>query len=96
MADTESFAPTVNVDGKTVTPAGWMWQWAFAINGCDWAIKIVSTEEWKNTVRLWYAEREAYYAANAMTEQQERLDKARAEMEKAQVEVERMKKEFRL
>ena len=93
---TERFAPTVIVDGKTVTPAGWMWLWAFALRGCDWAIKEVDTEKFKNTVKLWFAEREAYYAANAMKEHQEQLDGYKAEYEKQQVEIERLKKELHI
>lgn len=34
----ESFAPTVIVDGQTVAPEGWMWVLGFALGGCQWAI----------------------------------------------------------
>jgi hypothetical protein len=45
------FAPTVLIDGKVVTPKGWVWVLAFALAGCEWAIKEASTEEFKEIMR---------------------------------------------
>jgi hypothetical protein len=47
----ERFAPTVVMDGRTVTPEGWMWVLGFALGGCEWAIKEANTESFKKMVR---------------------------------------------
>lgn len=78
----ERFAPTVLIDGYTVTPPGWMWIFAFAINGCDWAIRTASTEEFKETIREWMKDRHNH-----------RLQQS---IDYHQREIERMKKGFRL
>ncbi len=46
----ESFSPTVKVDGRTVTPFGWMWVLGFALGGCEWAIREADTEEFRARV----------------------------------------------
>ncbi len=51
------FAPSILVKGRypledyIVTPRGWEWVLAFALAGCDWAIKEASTEKFKKTMR---------------------------------------------
>ena len=45
------FAPTINLNGRTVTPGGWHWILGFALGGCKWAIKIASTEEFRKQIR---------------------------------------------
>jgi len=47
----DSFAPSVVVDGKTVTPKGYEWVLGFALAGCDWAIKKASEPEFLEFVR---------------------------------------------
>jgi hypothetical protein len=42
---TETFAPTVIVNGATVKPEGWMWILGFALGHCDWAIELCSSPE---------------------------------------------------
>ena len=40
---TESFAPSVLMsDGTTYKPRGWEWVLAFALRGCEWAVKEAS------------------------------------------------------
>ena len=46
----ESFAPTVIVDGKGYTPKGYHWILGFALGGCQWAIDIADTPEFKAKV----------------------------------------------
>lgn len=47
-----SFAPTVLLpDGRTVTPAGWMWVLALALAGSRWAIDEASTPAFRERVR---------------------------------------------
>jgi hypothetical protein len=52
-SDSGWFAPRVVVDGVTITPPGWMWVLAFALNGCKWAIETADTDEFRSTVRDW-------------------------------------------
>lgn len=48
----ETFAPSVLLkNGETCTPKGWEWVSAFALNGCEWAIKEVDTEEFREIMR---------------------------------------------
>ena len=37
---TKTFAPSILLeDGTTYEPRGWEWILAFALDGCDWAVK---------------------------------------------------------
>lgn len=44
------FSPSVVIDGRTVTPEGWMWVLGFALGGCDWAIEAASKPEFRARV----------------------------------------------
>lgn len=44
------FAPTVMIDGRVYTPKGWEWVLAFAIRGCEWAIKEANTLEFRRKI----------------------------------------------
>lgn len=79
---TERFAPRVVVDGVTVIPPGWMWIFAFAMNGCKWAIETASTEEFKETIRQLLKDRKYHHLQGSI--------------EFHQQEIERLKKELRL
>lgn len=54
----ETFAPSIVIDGQTVTPDGWQWILAFAIRGCDWAIEEASKPEFREGVVKCLMERE--------------------------------------
>ena len=47
----EKFAPAINVNGETITPKGYEWIMAFALRGCEWAIKEASKPEFFAIVR---------------------------------------------
>ena len=47
----EKYAPSINVNGETVTPRGYEWFIAFALRGCEWAIKEASKPEFFAIVR---------------------------------------------
>jgi len=51
MGASQHFAPAIRVDGVTVTPKGYAWVLAFALAGCDWAIKEASKPEFLPAVR---------------------------------------------
>jgi len=51
MNDDNSFAPTIIVNGETITPKGYEWVLGFALHGCEWAIKEDSKPEFLNTMR---------------------------------------------
>jgi len=40
-----SFAPTVLIDGVTLTPEGWMWILSFALAGIPWAVRAAMKPE---------------------------------------------------
>ncbi len=42
----EKFAPTIVVDGETVTPEPWMWILGYALAGVDWAVKEVRSPKY--------------------------------------------------
>ncbi len=47
----ESFAPTILVDGETVTPPGCMWILGFAMAGCQWAIDEMNKPDVKTQIQ---------------------------------------------
>lgn len=53
MTSKEGFAPSVVVDGRIVTPPGWMWVLGFALSGCEWALKTCETSAWQDKAREW-------------------------------------------
>ncbi len=83
------FAPKVHIDGVTVTPPGWMWIFAFAINGCEWAIKEASTEKFEETIQKWLKDQKNHHL-------QESIEFHQHEIERLKNEVARLKKELRL
>lgn len=50
-AKVERFAPSVSINGRTITPPGWVWVLGFAIGGCKWAIEEAEKPEFLQTVR---------------------------------------------
>ncbi len=79
---TKSFSPSVNIPGVgTVTPPGWMWVLAFAIGGCEWAIKEAGTEEFRNIARQWYRDRKMTRMEDYVIHLEEKLCRARIALE---------------
>lgn len=76
MSEVKTFAPTVVVDGQTVTPRGWMWVLAFALGGCDWAIAEADTPEFKARMR-----------ADLEAQKQLQIDEQIADLEKQLAEL---------
>lgn len=78
---TERFAPQIIVPGYgTYTPTGWQWQLGFALGGCQWAIEICSTEEWRQIVRDWYRERKIESYETELAYYESRVDRLRKEL----------------
>jgi hypothetical protein len=51
---TTSFPSSVLMpDGRTVTPPGWMWMFAFAIRGVKWAEEACAKPEFEALVKEW-------------------------------------------
>jgi len=48
-----NFAPTVMVDGRVVTPQGWMWVVGLALAGCEWAVVEASKPDFREQVASW-------------------------------------------
>jgi hypothetical protein len=48
----ESFAPSVRMsNGNIITPPGWVWILAFAIGGCEWAVREASKPEFRERIK---------------------------------------------
>ncbi len=81
---TESFAPSVVIDGRTVEPPGWMWVLAFALAGCGWAIKECESESFKEQLRDWIRDRKRHHLRGARCHHErevERLSEALAQLD---------------
>lgn len=48
---TETFAPSIVVDGRTVQPEGWMWVLGFALAGVPWAVEAAESPGFKERCR---------------------------------------------
>ena len=49
----ESFKPGIVVNGITVHPTGFEYILAFALHGCEWAIKEADSQEFKDNLRAY-------------------------------------------
>ena len=76
----ERFAPTIEINGETITPAGWMWVLAFALRGVPWALievrkpgfdKIIT--DWRNKQRVLVLEAEYDDLLATKTDLEEKL-----------------------
>lgn len=79
---TVKFAPTVVVDGQTVTPEGWMWVLAFAIRGVKWALDECEKPEFdlRGKMRDYYKRKKAYEINDEIVELESRLNDLRREL----------------
>ncbi len=66
-----NFAPTIQVEGRTVTPKGYEWVLGFALAGCDWAIKQASDPGFLEMIRA-DLKQEAVEKLEMLIEQYER------------------------
>lgn len=57
MEQVETIAPSVMIDGQTITPPGWMWILGFAIGDCQWAIDELEKPEIKAQMEAWIQSR---------------------------------------
>jgi hypothetical protein len=75
----ERFAPTVLVDGETLTPESWMWILAFALGGIQWAIDECEKAEFdlRGKIRDYYRRKQIYEITTEMEELEERLKNLR-------------------
>ncbi len=75
----EKFAPRVLVRtayGEHIeyTPAGWEWILAFALAGCDWAVKEASKPEFRGIIRAALEERDRMRLEAMIAELEAKLD----------------------
>ena len=47
----KNFAPSINIDGETYTPKGYVWIMGLALSGCQWAIDKANNPEFLNNIR---------------------------------------------
>lgn len=89
------FSPSVALkDGRTYTPPNWMWVIGFALGGCDWAIKIADTEDFRTKVRLWLSEQRSKAVAEKMLREAEQLEASMEEFEQCIIRVRALKAEL--
>jgi hypothetical protein len=76
------FAPTVVVDGETVTPEGWMWVLGFAIAGAPWAIDQCRSEEFdlRGKIKDYNRRKEAYGLINEIKDLEKTLESLRRKL----------------
>ena len=77
MQRTEKFAPSIFVDGRTVTPDGWMWIVGFALAGCDWAIKEANDPEFRNRIAEYMRERKRTQGEQEIFELEQKIERIR-------------------
>lgn len=73
VAENERFSPSVVIDGRTVTPAGWMWVLGFALGGCEWAVIEASKPEFRAQVAEWMRERKRVEAEHEIADMERRI-----------------------
>ena len=77
MQRIEKFAPSILVDGQTVTPDGWMWVVGFALAGCGWAIKEANDPEFRKRIAGYMLERNRIEGEQEIFELEQRIDRIR-------------------
>lgn len=75
-----SFVPSVVLDGRTLTPTGWMWVISFALAGCEWAVAEASRPEFRAQVGDWMRERKRIEAEQEIEALEQRMANIRASM----------------
>lgn len=63
-----------------VHPPGWMWVLAFAIGGCEWAIKEADTEEFREIIRKWYEDQKEAEIQAAMDHHYREIERLKKEL----------------
>lgn len=76
-----TFAPSVLVDGKTVTPPGWMWVLAFAIRDVPWAVAEVCKPDFEQRIRDWHHELRTTQAEATVAALEARLAAAKQQLQ---------------
>lgn len=74
------FAPSVIVDGRCLTPPGWMWVLSFALAGCQWAVEEAQKPEFRATVADWMRERKTAEVEQEIAHLEQRIAKLRASL----------------
>lgn len=74
----ERFAPRVMLNGRAVTPTGWMWVVGFALAGCEWAIEEASKPEFRECMADWMRERKRAEAEAEIGALEKRIAEIRA------------------
>lgn len=77
----KTFAPTINFNGETVIPKGYMWVLGFALAGCEWAVKEASKPEFLNMVRASLMKEEITMFENNIEYYERKISECKLEIE---------------
>lgn len=81
MSKVETFAPKVRMSaGYDYTPAGWEWIMAFAVAGCEWAIKEADKPEFRKMIKKDLRRREVNNLQKAIDSKLAEVDHMREEI----------------
>ena len=74
--------PGVVIDGVTFHPPGWMWILAFAINGCEWALRDVEDPAFdlRGRIQEYFRQRRVDGAEREIKRLEQRLSAVRLEL----------------
>jgi len=75
-----SFAPTININGETVTPKGYEWILGFALAGCEWAIRKAIEPEFLNMVRGQLKQETVKQLERAIQEYEQKIEQLKKEI----------------
>ena len=76
----DRFSPSVMLDGRAVTPTGWMWVVGFALAGCEWAVEEASKPDFQEALSNWMRERKRVEAEEEIAALEKRIADIRARM----------------
>lgn len=80
-SEREKFAPTILIDGRTVTPKGYEWIMGFALAGCDWALKEANKPEFLVMVRANLKQEKVKQLNKAIQEYKHKIKQCKEEIE---------------
>lgn len=91
---TETFSPSVLIDGIDVHPEGWMYVLAFALKGIPWAVKECEKPNFdlRGKLATYYNRQKEYVLRERIEDYEKKLDKIKSELKVVMKDIENLKK----